>query len=553
MSFDLASSSASAQINRLPNELLAEIFVRTHDILSFYGDNPTYEGAALCAFLSHVCRRWRSVAISCQYLWASLPCKTEKWTKACLARAHSGPVALQFYTLPEDDFMASLSRETCNHLFDTIPRAISLDAWLQLGEAVPAGILAHTDEVLRALLEHEAPLLEDLTIRFEEDNFEEEESNEPHILPSLFLEKTPSKLQHVYLEGCALPFPQTIFSAALTTLKLDFARIWTNMDQMVEFMRTVPLLKDFEYENYGDPASYGFDPALSRVQPLRCVTLAHLRRCHVQAAFVVGIRMFSYLAFPPDASLCLSAYEARDTSYGQHYTDIELEGLIAFGSKALRAHYAGYMERTGRHYDSIEVGRNTLSHVSESRDELEFGFGMPEVDAPDAHRLRAAVAAMYLTIPVIAHTKMLVLHEDWEGFTLRDLSYCKNVERLHIKGNALAIFAKALSEGDMLDSASFPVCSEIIIGAADFSLPTREDAHSRFRLQPDWELQLAETLQRYQTNRGGECTLKIVFNQCKLGPRTMETFQTALGADRVHTTDQKEDNLRYFEGGFVLI
>ena len=92
------TSSASAEIDRLPDELLSEIFMCTHDILAeskaSSGERP------VCVHLSHVSRRWRDVAIACQYLWAQLLGDYRReWSMACLQRAHSAPLDLDLTNL----------------------------------------------------------------------------------------------------------------------------------------------------------------------------------------------------------------------------------------------------------------------------------------------------------------------------------------------------------------------------------------------------------------------------------------------------------------------
>ena len=91
-------SSALAAIDGLPDELLSEIFICTHDIL--VQSEIHLGGKPMCVRLSHVSRRWRSVAIACQYLWAQIPGDFwQEWTMTCLQRAHSVPLDLDLVNL----------------------------------------------------------------------------------------------------------------------------------------------------------------------------------------------------------------------------------------------------------------------------------------------------------------------------------------------------------------------------------------------------------------------------------------------------------------------
>ncbi|VDC02713.1 unnamed protein product [Peniophora sp. CBMAI 1063] len=528
MSEEASAGVAFAWINRLPDEILSEIFVYTYDIRLIDPDSrPVHrQGPPSGAFLSHVCQRWRNVALSCQYLWASLPCETIEWTKACLARAHSGPVTLRFNPLWNADTVNPLLLGPRRLIYPAIPRARVINAWLEFGR--PENTNAYTSEVLQALTQ-EAPWLEELEITL--DRPMDFGSNEPRFVPTLFGEKPPHKLRRVYLEGCALNFPPTIFTAALTVLQLGESRLWTNMDEMIEFLWTVPLLQDFSFTYSGDLIPYGIDAELSRTHPPRCISLPHLRSWQVSTSFVVGIRMFSYFAFSPDAELRIMVDDGESGEPdAQRYTDAELEGLIAFGSTAVRAHYAEYSQHGG-HYDSIELGYRSISH-----DPWRMSLSIPDVDAHDAHRLRAAAAAMYLSIPVFADAETLTIRSGWRGFSWDDMLCCENVKRLHFGGIAILSFEIALREREMPSHPLFPACSEIAIRDFNFAEWPGQVMYDIYTVPADFEVRLVITLRLWQADRDSERNLQVNLDNCALGPETMGVFQSAFGKDYVHTS-----------------
>ena len=123
-------SIASAAIDGLPDELLTEIFMCTQDIL-VKSKVVRHGGKPMCVHLSHVSRRWRNVAIACQYLWAHIPGDFwQEWTMACLERAHSVPLDLDLVNLTNPWWTSHQNAlEVSRALIQAIPRARTIDAY----------------------------------------------------------------------------------------------------------------------------------------------------------------------------------------------------------------------------------------------------------------------------------------------------------------------------------------------------------------------------------------------------------------------------------------
>ena len=124
--------SASTGINRLPDELLSEVFMYTHDIL--VKSKVHHGGRPMCVRLSRVSRRWRHVAITCQYLWAQLLGDFgQEWSWVCLQRAHSVPLDLDLVNLTIEWWNNhSNAFEITRELLRAIPRARTIDAYCQM-------------------------------------------------------------------------------------------------------------------------------------------------------------------------------------------------------------------------------------------------------------------------------------------------------------------------------------------------------------------------------------------------------------------------------------
>ncbi|VDC02718.1 unnamed protein product [Peniophora sp. CBMAI 1063] len=437
----------STWIHRLPTELLIDIFLRVHDMTGANDTHNHLRGPPACAFLSYVCRRWRTVAISCQQLWASFPRSNQHWTRTCIERAHSCPVELRFDVwrpLPGLRDMQTLA-------FSAIQRATTVTIYGEMDRYKEGR--RDMAWVLRGLATHETPLLEELRITLDQDGWD---PYQPISLPGIFNDKPPPNLRNVDLDGCLLRPPHAISAPSLTRLYLNSSCIWSGADDMIQFFRLVPQLESFEFVYPGND-DHGFSTQPSRTHSLRCVSLPDLDEFNVEASFDAGLIMFSYIAFSPDAHLTLIPSDGESPL--DRYTEDELGSLIARASTAVRAHFAKDIEEDIC-YPSVVIGSARISAMR-----LLLGIPFYLNDFP---QLRAAAGAMYATIPVFANTSSLTLEGNMEGFTMRDLLCFKHVERLRLKGAAPVILEAALREHDSFMDEIFPQREEIVIRGFDF-------------------------------------------------------------------------------------
>ncbi|KZV67854.1 hypothetical protein PENSPDRAFT_653681 [Peniophora sp. CONT] len=512
-----ASSNASRSIDQLPNELLAEIFGHTYDMLTIERDGRV-NGLPTCVFLSHVCQRWRNVAIACQYLWAVLPCRSREWTMTCLARVPSVPVALRFnISWGTSDARLSEPRHLTFHM---IPRARSLRAWFDLDFYERAR--SDTREVLDNLETHAAPLLKELEIGLiQHSDSSWEDSYVPTDVPDLFKGKTPPKLRHILLDGCAIHRTSSIFSSVLTNIQIENSYIWRNMDEMIEFFRSVPLLESFIFSYPRNPTKHNFSTESSQRHPLRCVPLPKLQHFAVDASFEATIRMFSYLAFSPNAMLRLMLSDNEPMNESE-YNEADLEDLITRGAASVREHYAQCI-RDERYHESVEIDYNRVTGPS-------FCLMIPSALCDGIPRLRAAAAAMYLSIPVFSNATTLIIRGPTDGFITRDLLCCEKVERMCLQGVAPAYLEALLLEGLLPSNELFPDCTEITIRDFNFAKGVRLiDAY--LHLPDGLDLRLAKVLKARRKDTPN--LLELILEQCILGPHTVDIFEAALGVCQV--------------------
>lgn len=252
------SLDTPAWVNRLPNELLSEIFLCMHTrFISELGYREYYHGPPPCASLSHVCQRWRNVAIACQRLWSLFPCRSSEWTRACISRAHSIPVDLNIETVEPTPM-----QQSTRLALPSISRAKTLDVHIQV-RVDHHNLGVKRLEALRALAMNAAPLLEELQISI--NQYTPCVPYVPTSVHSLFHEETPAKLRRISLDGCALQPTCSIFSSALTHLALIDTILWSDVDQMIEFFIRVPLLESFIFLYPSGASKHGFNTEPSHV------------------------------------------------------------------------------------------------------------------------------------------------------------------------------------------------------------------------------------------------------------------------------------------------
>jgi hypothetical protein len=137
-------TNALAPINRIPPEILTLI-------PTFWPDD--IDGDWSTVTLTHVCRSWREIFISCSSLWTCLDCENADKTRVYLERSKSSPITLWLdrgeRLLADDPF------------FEIDPRAISHLKYLDI-----QGSTKNLQDITRQL-SHPAPLLEKLTIEID--------------------------------------------------------------------------------------------------------------------------------------------------------------------------------------------------------------------------------------------------------------------------------------------------------------------------------------------------------------------------------------------------
>lgn len=242
-------------VSRLPTELLIDIF-RYHipgpwTLVPRKGLPPTWIA------ISHVCRRWREIAIGYPHLWANIILSNRSWTTAMLERSKPLPIVI-------------------SAAFEGRPlRAALLDALSQVSRArelvLEVTMLHH---LLESFKDQPAPSLESLRLV-------QSVGMSPCVLPDdVFGGHTPV-LQELELDRVTIQWSSSLLRPRLTHLEIrnphrDFL---PSMTQMLDVLATMSHLDTLILSNALPPCHIAqhFDITNpNRTLPLPSVTKLHL-------------------------------------------------------------------------------------------------------------------------------------------------------------------------------------------------------------------------------------------------------------------------------------
>lgn len=278
-----------ATTSRLPDELLAEVFVQLN--LSYRTDQlqwrsvDRYQWIAVC----QVCSHWRSVALSTPRLWRDITVtRSMDWMREVLARSCRAPLHVQ----------VGVTDATVE------PTRLILRELARIEELL-IGVSAETFHILRAL-DAPAPLLRSLNI---EALYQRSPRPAPQ-LPSLeVLARSVAKLEQLDLLHCPFPWSLPVPFTSLTHLKV----VGTGDDRpaMGHIIIVLACLKHLESLDFEGMLPTLPDDATSISSPSTVVSLPRLQRIRLEGAAVECADMLNHLSFPSTVYLTLECTSAR--------------------------------------------------------------------------------------------------------------------------------------------------------------------------------------------------------------------------------------------------
>jgi hypothetical protein len=297
----LRQRNGLAPIARLPDEVLAEIFVASRDlVMNIYGrraEGPLLD--RLWSVLTHTCQAWRVVALHCPRLWSVIHFGTIQkfaWSHLMLARAHSSPLSI---TVDMARMMEAKREQTISEV--TAHMSTIYDLSLSTGwSTVP--------EHLHPFLEScEATELKTLRIyncrRIK---------NGKWTLPwhSLFGNFTP-KLRSLIIQDSEIPWQAPLFhSPSVTSLTIEMGNARrieaTPLADLVKILSSLSRLEHLEVHHYWLITQSSSPLKKARLVHLRSVTLnapedqlaAILGRIDMPAAVILHLTIQRHPSVP---------------------------------------------------------------------------------------------------------------------------------------------------------------------------------------------------------------------------------------------------------------
>ncbi|KAK7051253.1 hypothetical protein VNI00_004753 [Paramarasmius palmivorus] len=261
-------------IHQLPNELLSEIFLSCADLEWIGSMLPSYclidlidEPPWGWIFITHVCQRWRMVALDIATLWTSLNLGYPDWAVEMLKRSRSAPLRIQYSARGVGSKGLQVLEQV---LADDIARVLTLA--LSYGKE---------DEIQRLLLTlGPAPLLEKLHLEAYASG--RSITNGP-FLPACFPGHTIPKLTHLSIVNLHVPWTDPFFDtvSCLTSLRISSkCRSQIPLEaELLSLLQKLPSLRELDLQKALRRPTIGHSS-------IQCVNLSKLQYLGVSSTTI---------------------------------------------------------------------------------------------------------------------------------------------------------------------------------------------------------------------------------------------------------------------------
>src|SRR6266850_2972375 len=298
----LSRRNVLAPISVLPTELLARIFhfCALAEPL-WMSQLPSKLGWIT---VTHVCQRWRQVALDDTSLWARITgfSRSPKWIAESLARARNAPLVFSLWGRPSPEILANLQPH------------ISHTRELQLGD-----LSMHHSREVQEIFGLEAPALEHFGLWFSE--YDPGGSiTFPQISGTELFKGRAPKLRTFTLSEVFVPW-SLIPRGQLTRIQITrFKGIPTtdvslsdDLNQLVDLLISSPELEVLILE-------FCLPTMLSQVShgQLEPIHLPRLSRLHLGGSTTCVTNFFKRLTLPSSAILCLQCISGRLSTHNDH-------------------------------------------------------------------------------------------------------------------------------------------------------------------------------------------------------------------------------------------
>jgi hypothetical protein len=200
--------------------------------------------------VSHVCHRWRQVALRCKALWTCVPLVSTRWAQRALTLSHPHPITLRIDSRDSSLDKGYVSVDALCHALDHISRIRKIRIHSPWGTRYGDRIVS----IIYGAVLCGAPALEEFDLA----------SDLPFLVDSgpdrNKMVDTVEELRVLRLDECYLPANSFLFHRGLTHLRLSGSQpMWPALESMLSTLALVPKLQVLEL--YGVlPSGHSLSP-----------------------------------------------------------------------------------------------------------------------------------------------------------------------------------------------------------------------------------------------------------------------------------------------------
>ncbi|KAK7042571.1 hypothetical protein R3P38DRAFT_2891264 [Favolaschia claudopus] len=260
-----ARRNSLASIDRLPTEILAPIIEFCCPTID--ADKPEFRTANFILGLgvSHVCRRWRDIAMSSPKFWTCIVVSRPRWADELLRRSGTAPLSVG---IDPSSVRTKNRANRLSGLFEHMSRIQLLHLCLTDDGVIPTG------------LSFPAPIMKAFYLHYTGPS-------RPFVAEKLFNAESP-KLQHLSLKHCSLPWESPLW-VNLVSLELIHSPI------ALELLATMPRLRELFLENSFNETPNPSAPTTLQLKKLDLTDSLHL------------CSRFLHVVSIPNSRICLAA------------------------------------------------------------------------------------------------------------------------------------------------------------------------------------------------------------------------------------------------------
>lgn len=319
--------------------------------------NPVYHCCLSSSIMSiiatHVCQKWREVALSSANLWTRVPFSLPKWVPEVLRRSKEAPLTI-------DVFNDRSSYASIHHGLTLALKGLQHVKVLSLG----GNLSRHTCNLLGdSLASTDAPILEKLSLQFPPSR-----RGETWTLPANLLCSHAPRLHDVLISGVVeVPWKLPVLEG-LTYLHLAPTEgSPPSPEQLTTILRACPGLVRLALMDKALPAT-----THTTLPPVPSIFLASLKTLRLSGDIKNCACLASLLSVP------LSTQITVKTTFDQHRNNVFEDSMVALSTLLRRTVYetGRLVWRSGRDPCRVQAWnipiKNTQSNVNEEEPLLDF-------------------------------------------------------------------------------------------------------------------------------------------------------------------------------------